>query len=149
MEKEKPGFALVTIHPSLVYGYNPIQQSAKELEGSSNGLFFGSIMNGAFSDAPLLSVYIGDVADSHIRALDPKIKSGSSYLISGKPYTWKDVVETIQKYHPGVPFKVAPNAEPKVAKTDTSKAERELGIKWAEPEKMIKEVLDQQLAYFK
>ena len=60
MEKEKPGFALVTIHPSLVYGKNLIQQSAKDLEGSTNGLLFSSIMNGAMSDGALLSVYVGD-----------------------------------------------------------------------------------------
>jgi nucleoside-diphosphate-sugar epimerase len=157
IEKEKPGFALVTIHPSLVYGHNLIQQSVKELEGSTNGLFFSSIMNGPASDGALLSVYVGDVADAHVLALKPEIKSGSKYLTSGRPYTWKDVVEILEKHYPGVAYKVtaagAAKAEkdftPPPTKVDTSKAEKELGIEWAATETIVTEVMNQQLSFFK
>jgi len=147
MEKEKPGFALVTIHPSLVYGKNLIQQSAKDLEGSTNGLLFSSIMNGAMSDGALLSVYVGDVANAHVLALKPEIKSGSRYLISGRPYTWKDVVDILQKHYSSVPYKLAA-AENYPTKVDTTRAETELGIKWASLETIITEVMNQQLAFF-
>ncbi|KAF7910154.1 hypothetical protein BELL_1500g00010 [Botrytis elliptica] len=148
-EKESPGFVLITIHPSLVFGHNLVQKSAEEIQGSTNGLLFGSIMNGAQSDGVLLSVYVGDVADAHVKALNPALDSSSSYLVSGQPMTWKDVVEVLQKDYSAVPYKVVPSTNPKVAKTDTSKAERELGLQWAKPEKIIKEVMDQQLAFLK
>ncbi|KAH6691828.1 hypothetical protein BKA61DRAFT_564874 [Leptodontidium sp. MPI-SDFR-AT-0119] len=149
VEKEKPGFELFTIHPSLVYGHNLIQQSAKELEGSSNGLLFGSIMSSAFKDAVLFSVYVGDVADAHIKCLDDSVTKGTKYLVSGTPYTWKDIVEILEKDYPGVPHKLDKESKPVLKNADTTRVERELGIKWTAPEKMIKEVLDQQLAYIK
>lgn len=146
---ESPGFVLITIHPSMVYGHNLAQKSAGEIEGSTNGLLFGSIMNGAQSDFPLLSVYVGDVADAHVKALSPTFQSSTSYLVSGEPMTWKDVVEVVQKNYPTVPYKLVPDANPKVGKADTARAEKELGLQWAKPEKVIKEVMDQQLAFFK
>ncbi|PVH77597.1 NAD(P)-binding protein [Cadophora sp. DSE1049] len=148
-EKEKPGFELFTIHPSLVYGSNLVQQSAKEVEGSSNGLLLGSIMGGAISDSPLFSVYVGDVADAHIKCLDDSATKGTKYLVSGRPYTWKDIVGILEKDYPGVPHKLDKDKDSFLKKADTSRVERELGIKWTAPEKMIKEVLDQQLAYLK
>ncbi|KAF7921519.1 uncharacterized protein EAE97_011308 [Botrytis byssoidea] len=147
--KENPGFVLITIHPSLVYGHSLIQKSAEEIQGSTNGILFGSIMNGAQSDGPLISVYVGDVADAHVKALNPALDSSSSYLVSGQPMTWKDVVDVLQKDYPTVPHKLEPSTNPKVAKTDTSKAEKELGLRWAKPETIIKEVMDQQLGFLK
>ncbi|KFY09937.1 hypothetical protein V491_07886 [Pseudogymnoascus sp. VKM F-3775] len=149
VEKEKPGFELFTIHPSLVYGHNLIQQSAKEMEGSSNGLLFNSIISGAFKDSALFSVYIGDVADAHIKCLDDSVTTGTKYLVSGTPYTWKHIVEILEKDYPGVPHKLDKESKPVLKNADTTRVERELGIKWTAPEKMIKEVLDQQLAYYK
>ncbi|KAF5868835.1 putative nad dependent epimerase dehydratase family protein [Botrytis fragariae] len=149
LRKESPSFVLITIHPSVVYGHNLIQKSAEEIQGSTNGLFFDSIMNGAQSDFPLLSVYVGDVAEAHVKALSPALESSSSYLVSGQPMTWKDVVDVLQKDYPTVPHKLEPSTNPKVAKIDTSKAEKELGLRWAKPEKFIKEVMDQQLGFLK
>lgn len=103
-------------------------------------------MNGASTDGALQSVHIGDVAAAQVKALDPKITS-SKYLISGQQYTWKNVVDVLQEKFPNVPIKLAPT-EPKLVKTDTSKAERELGISsWATPEKIVTEVMSQQLAF--
>jgi nucleoside-diphosphate-sugar epimerase len=142
---EKPSYQLVTLHPALVYGQNLVQKSAAEIKGTTNGFLFASIMNGAFSDKLLNSVYIGDVAAAHVKSLDPKITS-SKYLISGQEFTWKDVVEIAQKHFPNAPIKLAPT-EPELTKTDTSKAEKELGITWATPETIITEVMKQQLGF--
>jgi len=149
VETEKPNFELFTIHPSLVYGHNLVQQSAKEIEGSTNGFLFGNITNGVFMDAALTSVYVGDVADVHIKVLDESVKKGTSYFLSGKPYTWKDIVELIERDYPGTPHKLDKDSKPVLKKTDTSKVEKELGFEFVEPEKMLKEVLDQQLGFFK
>ncbi|TGO44967.1 hypothetical protein BCON_0438g00020 [Botryotinia convoluta] len=149
LQNESPGFVLITIHPSMVFGHSLIQKSAEEIQGSTNGLLFGRIMNGALSDGLLTSVYVGDMADAHVKALNPALESSSSYLVSGQPLTWKDVVEVLQKDYPTLPYKLVPSTNPKVSKADTSKAEKELGLRWAKPEKFIKEVMDQQLAFLK
>jgi nucleoside-diphosphate-sugar epimerase len=144
---EKPHFALVTLHPAFVYGHNLVQSSAAEIQGSTNGLLFGSVMNGPSSDSTLSSVYVGDVAEAQIRSLRPEIKSGSKYFLSGPRVTWKEVAEVLQKYYPNVPTKVVSTEKSTVPLTDTSKAERELGIQFAKPEVFIREVMDQQLAF--
>ena len=100
-------------------------------------------------DAALTSVYVGDVADVHIKVLDESVKKGTSYFLSGKPYTWKDIVELIERDYPGTPHKLDKDSKPVLKKTDTSKVEKELGFEFVEPEKMLKEVLDQQLGFFK
>lgn len=89
----------------------------------------------------------GLVANAHVLALKPEIKSGSRYLISGRPYTWKDVVDILQKHYSSVPYKLAA-AENYPTKVDTTRAETELGIKWASLETIITEVMNQQLAFF-
>lgn len=100
-------------------------------------------------DSALCSVYVGDVADVHIKCLDDSVTKGTKYFVSGAPYTWKDIVEILEKDYPGVPHKLDKESKPILKNTDTARVERELGIKWTAPEKMIKEVLDQQLAYLK
>ena len=106
-------------------------------------------MSGAFNDAALFSVYVGDVADAHIKCLDDSVTKGTKYLVSGTPYTWKDVVEILEKNYPGLPHKLDKESKPIVKSGDTTRVEKDLGIKWTAPEKMIKEVLDQQLAFLK
>lgn len=106
-------------------------------------------MSGTFKDAALFSVYVGDVADAHIKCLDDSVAKGTKYLVSGTPYTWKDIVEILEKDYPGLPHKLDKESKPVLKDADTARVERDLGIKWTAPEKMIKEVLDQQLAYFK
>ncbi|KAE8334089.1 hypothetical protein BDV39DRAFT_188379 [Aspergillus sergii] len=62
----KSQFILVTRHPVFVYGCNPTQTAAKEIEESSN---------------------------AHIKALDLAIPDESRYLLSGKGGNWTERIE--------------------------------------------------------
>lgn len=104
-----------------------------------------NLVNGKQGDGALLGVGVKNVAEAHVRALDDKIKS-TSYLVSGKRFTWKDVVDVVEKYYPDFKIKVESTTDVEVPLTDTSRAEKDLGIKWTEPADLIREVLDQQLA---
>jgi nucleoside-diphosphate-sugar epimerase len=149
LANEKPQFSLVTIHPTMVYGNSIIQDSSET--GGTNAYIFGCIVNGVKGmDALLKAVHVRDVAQAHIRALDDDIKN-KSYLLNGKRMDWKELREWSEKYYPeeSKSFKLVSNDQPKVIQTDTSRAEKELGIEWIEPEEMIKEVLDQQISYLK
>lgn len=148
MDEEKPAFELFTIHPSLVYGKNLMQSSAKEIEGSTNGFLFGNIMNGVFMDVVRSSVYVGDVADVHIKVLDKSVKKSSKYFVTGQRWTWTDLLEIIERDYPGAPHKLTKDDSPLPNQWDTSKVETELAFKFVKPEVMLKEVLDQQLGFF-
>lgn len=144
IKENKPHFAVVTIHPGFIYGHNIMQLTAAELSGT-NGMLFNSIMNNV--PIPLaLSVHIQDVADAHIRALAPEIKHGSKYLLVSPKYTWADVVGILKKHYANVPWKLDPNTPTGDKSRDTSKAEKELGIKWKTIEEQVCSVMDQQLS---
>lgn len=145
---EKPQYSLVTLHPSFVFGHNPVQSSAEEVQAGSNGILWGSIMGGV-PVAGITGVHIQDVAQAHIKALDPKIKDASKYLISGPPTTWKEISRIVHTAYPNVGAKITEQAEGASLPVDTTKAESELGIHWQPWEKIVRSVMDQQLGFLK
>jgi nucleoside-diphosphate-sugar epimerase len=149
MTSQKPHFSLVTIHPTFVFGHNILQSTAEELAGSTNGILFNRIMTGV-TGPTVNCVHVLDVADAHIRALDPNIvKSSDSFLVSGAVPTSEETVGTLQKYYADAGWKVKADTEAPSWAIDTSKAERGLGMKWRSYEEMVREVMDQQLGLLK
>ncbi|CZR65182.1 probable 3-beta hydroxysteroid dehydrogenase/isomerase [Phialocephala subalpina] len=146
METEKPKFTLVTIHPSFVYGHNVMQITAGEGRGGTNGQLWDRIMSGTPS-GNITYVYVGDVAAAHVKALDPRITESTSYLVSGPPATWKDVVDILKRDYPEIPYKIKADTPGASWPTDTTKAVTELRMKWTSLEKIVHEVMDQQLRF--
>ncbi|GKZ24856.1 hypothetical protein AbraIFM66951_001701 [Aspergillus brasiliensis] len=144
---EKPHFALVTIHPSFVFGTNLMQTSAEQVQAGSNGILWGGVMGGVPLGG-ITGVHIQDVAEAHVKALDPKIKDGSKYLLSAPATTWKDVAQIVLKAYPNIGAKITPEVEstPSIP-TNTTKAEVELGMQWRSWEDMVRSVVDQQLGF--
>ncbi|KAE8131092.1 hypothetical protein BDV38DRAFT_290667 [Aspergillus pseudotamarii] len=147
----EPQYALVTLHPVFVYGRNPTQTAAKEIEESSNGLLWYAIMAGiphhSYSQVP--GVHIDDVVEAHIKALDPAIPDGSRYLLSGKCGNWKEVANLIQREYSGLGAKITVDIEEEFLSTDSGKAEAELGMQWRSWDQMVRDVVDQQLEFMK
>jgi nucleoside-diphosphate-sugar epimerase len=142
----KPHYSLVSIHPSYVIGHNPVQSSSEEL--GSNGILWGPIMSGVLGTPTAISgVHIKDVAEAHIKALDPKIPNGAKYLLNNDQITWKDVAQIVHRDYPNAGAKISVEAEGATMLSDSSKAEQELGIKWRPLEQMIHELMDQQLGF--
>ncbi|KFY51275.1 hypothetical protein V496_08873 [Pseudogymnoascus sp. VKM F-4515 (FW-2607)] len=146
-EAEKPHYSVVTIHPAFVFGTNLMQNSAEEVQTGSNGILWGSVMGGV-PLGEISGVHIQDVAEAHVKALDPKIKDGSKYLLSAPQTTWKDVARIALKAYPNVGAKITEEVEgmPSMP-TDTTKAEVELGIQWRSWEEIVRSVMDQQLGF--
>ncbi|RAK95949.1 NAD(P)-binding protein [Aspergillus ibericus CBS 121593] len=144
---EKPHFSLVTIHPSFVFGTNLMQTSAEEVQAGSNGILWGSVMGGVPLGG-ITGVHIQDVAEAHVKALDPKIQDGSKYLLSAPATTWRDVARVVLKAYPNIGAKITEEVEgsPSIP-TDTTKAEVELGMQWRSWEDMVRSVMDQQLGF--
>lgn len=144
-KQHTPSFDIVTLHPVFVFGRSLVQESAEGLEGS-NGLLFKSLM----SEKPLVGQYLGvhldDVADAHVMVLDDAIKGFSSYLLASKRRSWVEVDEFVRGQYPSVPFKMKPQDSVEYG-VDTTKAERDLGIKFKQMEEQVKDVVDQQCVF--
>ncbi|XMA14509.1 hypothetical protein WAI453_007300 [Rhynchosporium graminicola] len=146
MEDESPKFVLVTLHPNFVYGRNLTQTNAEGVAGSTNGKLWQSIM--AEDKASILGyVSVGDVADAHVRSLNPEIKNSTSYFLSGPPCSWDDVLEIVKSDYPNAPYKLKPGVQTVNFVGSTEKAEKELGLKWTSLSDVVHEVMDQQLGF--
>ncbi|PYH42570.1 putative 3-beta hydroxysteroid dehydrogenase/isomerase [Aspergillus saccharolyticus JOP 1030-1] len=144
----KPHYSLVTLYPVYVYGHNLMQVSAEGIQAGSNGIFWNTVMKGTpAGDLAITGVHVQDVAEAHIKALQPEIEGGSKYLLAGKPTTWNDVARIVREAYPNIGGKLTEGAQGASVPTDTSKAENELGIKWRSWEEIVRDVIDQQLAF--
>ena len=147
VQREKPGFTLISLHPAFVYGHNPLQKTADEVKSGTNGMLWAGIM---VEGAPnvLTWVNVEDVADAHVLALDPKHDTDQSYLIAGQPSAkWEDVLDIVKADYPHLPYKLKADPNRKVTFVDASKAEKDLGIKWRSLKQTVHEVVDQQLGF--
>lgn len=144
----KPHYSLVSIHPSYVFGHNLLQSSSGDIASGSNGVLWGPIMSGVLTSS-LAGVHVQDVAEAHVKALNPNIPDGAKYLLAGTKTTWKEIARVVHRDYPNAGAKISPEAEGGTFPFDASKAEQELGIKWRSWEQMIHEVMDQQLGLIK
>lgn len=142
----KPQYALVTLHPAFVYGDNLMQTSADGISGGSNEALWGFIMEGA-PTGYMTAVHVQDVAEAHIRALDPKIVDGSKYLLAGKNGTVPEVARFVQKLYPDAGAAITEDAQGITSPVNTAKAETELGIQWRSFEAMVQDMMAQQLGF--
>ncbi|KAE8382512.1 NAD(P)-binding protein [Aspergillus bertholletiae] len=142
----KPKYALVSLHPGFVYGRNLMQTCADGVKGGSNGALWGFIMAGTPTGF-LTAVHVQDVAEAHIRALDPRIVDGSKYLLVGRSTTVPEIARFIQKRYPDAGAVITENAPSESSPVNTVKAERELGMKWRPFEAILEDVMDQQLGF--
>ncbi|BCS26878.1 uncharacterized protein APUU_51589S [Aspergillus puulaauensis] len=142
----KPQYALVTLHPAFVYGENLMQTSAEGIRGGSNEALWGFIMEGT-PTGYMTAVHVQDVAEAHIRALDPKIVDGSKYLLAGKNGTVPEVARFVQKLYPDAGAVITEDAQGITSPVNTAKAETELGIQWRSFEAMVQDMMAQQLGF--
>lgn len=143
--ERKPHFDLITIHPTFVYGHDILQTTAEEIRGT-NKLLWTALTTGQ----PTVGagfVNVTDVATAHVKALDPLIKDGSSYILAAENMTYKKVAQLLhENYADSELFKLTPDTpEPPRRAADGSKAEKELGIRYVSLETTIKEVVDQNV----
>jgi nucleoside-diphosphate-sugar epimerase len=83
IRNEKPGFDAIHIHPSVVLGRDELALTAKDLDKGSNHYALGPVLGEhAPMPFPMVICHIDDVAEAHVRALDPEIKGNQSFLLS-------------------------------------------------------------------
>jgi nucleoside-diphosphate-sugar epimerase len=142
----KPHYALVTLHPAFVFGHNLVQTSADGTKMGSNRNLWNFIMTGDPAEK-ITGVHVQDVAEAHIKALDPKIVDGSKYLLAGPKMTGAEIAPIVKRFYPDSGALVTEDIKGVSIPTDTIKAETELRIQWRSVETMVRDMMDQQLGF--
>lgn len=162
MEREKPGFDLVVVNPFMVLG--PAHSKAV---GTSNQIIV-DMMTGKFPMIMALNfgiVDVRDVADAHIRAMDPAVPTGR-YICAAANIDMADIVRLMKaegyghaklpKFNMTGPVgtavaRLAALTQPKGVRTylktnlgkvpgfDNSKIKRDMGITFRTPEDALRD----------
>jgi nucleoside-diphosphate-sugar epimerase len=152
----KPSFDVINIMPSFLIGKNELVTDLKDITNGTNGPALRVLLgNKAASANPSTTVYVNDVAEIEVRALNAKVAGNQNFLVSSggpKGTTWDDVIEITRRNFPeAVKKNVFPlnGSQPtKSTKVDSSRTEEVFGIKLANYETQVKSVVGHYLELF-
>jgi nucleoside-diphosphate-sugar epimerase len=103
VEKEKPDFDVIHIHPSYVGGRNDQTRSIDDFTYGTNAYFLSAVLGQSSTESRLASyVHVDDVAKAHIGSLSSSITGTQSFLLSnaGSEATWDDAKEIVARHFP-------------------------------------------------
>lgn len=82
-ESEKPAFDLVHIAPGHVFGPNELVTDPEELlQTGTNRIILVPVTGKAYSTEAGVTVHLDDVAEAHVRALNPSTPGNRLYILS-------------------------------------------------------------------
>ena len=149
VEKEKPSFDIINVMPAFIIGQNELVTDPKDILSGTNGLAFGQVL-GNKSDSPTIgtSVYLNDVANVHVLALDPKIKGNQNFAAS-QATVWGDAIDIVKKRFPAAVkdgrLPADGSALTKKINYDASRTEDVLGLKFQDYETQVASVAEHYL----
>ncbi|CAE6505553.1 unnamed protein product [Rhizoctonia solani] len=154
IEHEKPGYDLVTICPTMVYG--PVLQEVTSLDKiNASSLQFYQVFNGQDKELKPFGVWlwvdVRDVATAHVAALEKPEAGGKRFLLAEGNFNLGQVAEYIWTHYPerakskGIPRSSSASGYPPegVHKADNTASKTILGIKYIKFEDMLKDQLAQ------
>ncbi|RFU79411.1 nad dependent epimerase dehydratase [Trichoderma arundinaceum] len=144
INREKPKFTVVSVHPSQVFGPSLVQKSAGDLSGV-NFLMWMTLQSDGPPMTPYLMVDIRDVSLALAGIINADIPSGTELPITGPPYTWKQYANLVKSKYPSLAIRFAPEEEPTMT-MDKSITDKLLGIDWTPMESTISAFIEQQVA---
>lgn len=148
IEKNKPGYDLVTMNPPVVWG--PLLHAT---EGNLNtSAQYGWIIVDAKElpgDRVPFAVDVRDLATAHVNALSTKEAGGHRFLISSPGYwSYQALSEQVRKQFPALASRI-PKGNPgqdikkPIAVLDSSKAEKILGVTLRPWQESVKDMFEQ------
>ncbi|KAI9666211.1 MAG: hypothetical protein M1821_004146 [Bathelium mastoideum] len=146
-------FDLVHIHPSFVLGANELATTVRAVLGGTNAAA-ATLALGARggADEPRLgaSVHLEDVAEAHVRALQPEVAGNQSFVVSTPGgIKWEDTLEVVERVFPEAVAdgRLPNNGAQKTGElnADVAKTEEVLGIRFRGFEEQVKSVVGQLL----
>ncbi|KAK3322703.1 hypothetical protein B0H66DRAFT_212905 [Apodospora peruviana] len=148
--QNKPHFALVTLHPTFVVGYDQTQKSAASPGALVNSWILASLASGSPA-IPAGFVDVRDVSQAHLNGMDAPLNPDApltEVILAGPKTSWEGIVKFVKANYPAIPCTMSeegPYQQPFIA--DSSRAEGDFGIKWHTMDETISSFLDQQLQF--
>jgi nucleoside-diphosphate-sugar epimerase len=150
----KPGFDLIPIIPSWIFGHDELCTKAEDMKAESTNSVLLKFLTGFQNPVPYNgNVVLGqDVAKIHVLALEPKIEGNRAYLASTAT-TWEDAKDILKnKYSDAVAdghLSLEGKQDTVHMKIPASETEEIFGLKLQPFETMVTQVVDQYLALSK
>jgi nucleoside-diphosphate-sugar epimerase len=154
IKNHKPNFDLISIVPGWIFGRDELSTTVEDFKsGSTNSVLLG-LLQGSQSDIPNTgnAVLVDDVADLHVRALDPKIKGNQAFIATSDGVDgmiWEAGIDTIKKYYPRAMadghLKTTGKLPTIELRIDAKKTEDTFGIKFNSYEQQVKSLVNQYL----
>ena len=150
----KPGFDLIPIIPSWIFGYDELVTKAEDMKAESTNSVLLKFLTGFQNPVPYNgNVVLGqDVAKIHVLALDPKIEGNRAYLASTAT-TWEDAKDVLKsKYQNAVAdghLSLEGKQDTVHMKIPANETEEIFGLELHSFETMIVQVADQYLSLSK
>ncbi|RDW58845.1 hypothetical protein BP6252_13321 [Coleophoma cylindrospora] len=147
-ESEKPAFDLVHMAPGHVFGPNePVTNPKELLQTGTNRMILAPVMGKAYPKEAGVTVHLDDVAEAHVRALNPSTPGNRLYILSsGGVMGTKldDCFEIVARNFPEHVGKTLLNngSLPSfVFKVDASESARTLGIDFIPYEQQVRDTV--------
>jgi nucleoside-diphosphate-sugar epimerase len=150
MEKERPGFDVVHLHPSFVEGRNDLAGRTREVLMGTNAIILSIAMGKKFRHSTMgATVHLEDVARVHVQALDvDKVPGNSSYILSQNT-EWEEVTEIVERCFPDAVKKgILPNSGEGMSHpifVDAGRTEEVFGVRFLGLEEQVRSVVGHYL----
>ncbi|KAK0705718.1 hypothetical protein B0H67DRAFT_650022 [Lasiosphaeris hirsuta] len=89
MERERPAFDVVHLHPGFVLGRNDSAATPAQAMQGTNGVVLALLLGKKFGPYIGVTVCVEDVARAHVASLDLGVPGGQGYIL-GAPACWND-----------------------------------------------------------
>lgn len=154
VEERKPAFDVINILPVFVIGRDDTVTEASRITKGTNGIVMAPLLGHPRPALSGIMVHIDDVAEMHLRSLDPNIKGGQDFLAvseDGNIVQWTDSFDIVKKRYPkAVEARIFKFADAEGAKTlhipvSNKKAREILGVKFKPFEEQVTSVVEHYL----
>ncbi|KAK3348864.1 hypothetical protein B0T25DRAFT_546681 [Lasiosphaeria hispida] len=148
MERERPPFDVVHLHPGFVLGHNDSVTTPAQAMQGTNAVVLALLLGNKFGPYAGATVHVEDVARAHVSSLDPTVLGNQSYILS-QPARWNDAREIARRVF-GEAVKSNLLFMGGTVKTthipiDASLSEETFGFKFASYEEQVKSTVSQFL----
>lgn len=148
MERERPAFDVVHLHPGFVLGRNDAATTTSQTLQGTNAVVLAMLLGKKFGPYAGATVHAEDVARVHVASLDPTILGNQSYILS-QPARWNDAKSIARREFPEAMKKKllvrSGNVDTIEIPIDASLTEETFGFKFANFDEQVKSCVGQFL----
>jgi len=148
MERERPPFDVVYLHPGFVLGRNDAATTPAQAMQGTNAVVLAMLMGKKFGPYAGATVHADDVARAHVMSLDPTVLGNQSYILS-QPARWNDAKKIVRREFPeAIKTKLlvtAGSVTTTPVPIDASLTEETFGFKFASYTEQVKSAVAQFL----